>query len=78
MNLLIWLISESWQYILGGLLLVAAYFGAKGQGRAEAETTHLKADAAAANKAAVVRRDVSALSDDGVADQLRKRPWRKQ
>ena len=72
--------------LLPGLIAAGAFFtlilGVFRRGKQQAELEHAveddKADQAASAKAAEVRRDVRALGDDGVAQQLRERPWRRK
>ena len=66
--------------IIGAALLGAWRIFNAGQsaGAAKIENLDLRADKAASAKAAEVRRDVRALGDDGVAQQLRDRPWRRK
>lgn len=72
--------------LLPGLIAAGAFFtlivGVFRRGQKQAELEHdaaeSKADLQTTIAAAGVRRDVRALGDDAVAQQLRERPWRRK
>jgi hypothetical protein len=69
------IIGQVWPYLLGALALLAGWFAAKHQGRAEAQRDALQKAVEASDKARKEARDVAqkvdAMGDAAVSDRLK-------